>query len=142
MAHVRGMIATNMWLSGHIFVATMNERPTLPAIRLFGSAQRTAVLVLLALVEESYTSEIVRLLDAPRYSIQRIINDFEREGLIASRAPGVERRISLNRQLYFYAELVTLLKKIGNANPEYLKIISTLRRRPRRTGKPLELPEN
>jgi DNA-binding MarR family transcriptional regulator len=104
--------------------------------QLFGSRTKTSVLVLLALLKESYPSELAKLLGARLYTIQTIVNALESEGVIVSRALGRTRRIELNPRYVAAKELQALLWKLGTNDIELQKIAATKRARPRRPGKP------
>ena len=54
------------------------------------------VLTLVALLDETYPRELARLTGAPLASVQRIVNDLEREGVVATRIVGANREVSLN----------------------------------------------
>lgn len=103
--------------------------------RLFGSAARTRVLLATALLEQSYPREIARITKVPLLSCQRIINDLERQGVIASRVLGTQREVRLNPTYFAAAELRALLLRIALAEPELMRDIESIRRRPRRAGK-------
>jgi hypothetical protein len=104
---------------------------------LFGSRLRTRVLVLLALVGESYPTQIARLLDSRQLPVQRVVNKLELEGVLSSRLVGTVRLVTLNPRFFAFAQLRALLLKMGEGNAELMDIASSLRRRPRRAGKPL-----
>jgi len=105
--------------------------------RLFGSRRRTEVLLTIALLGETYPSELARLLKAPLYSVQNIIVALDREGVIATRISGGSRRVSLDPRFFAYGELKDLLLKLADAEPELRAAVSGRRSRPRRAGKPL-----
>jgi hypothetical protein len=105
------------------------------APKLFGTVTRTKVLVALALLGESYPRELSRLLGIPLMSVQRAINDFDREGVTASRIFGVQRQVRLNPRYFALAQLRELLLQLSEALPEERHAIELLRRRPRRAGK-------
>lgn len=102
-----------------------------------GSRRRTEVLVLLALLEESYPAELARLLKAPLYSVQKIVDGLDREGIVATRLIGNQRRVTLNPRFFAKEELQKLLLRLAEAEPELQVAASGLRRRPRRKGKQL-----
>lgn len=108
------------------------ETPT----EIFGSRRRTEVLVLLALLGESYPTELARLLDAHLFSVQTILDDLEREGLIVTRRLGRVRRVELNPRYVAHEELAALLWKLGEHDLELQKAAAKRRGRPRRKGKP------
>lgn len=104
-------------------------------IALFGSRNRTAVLVGLRLLGESYPSELARLLDLHLFSVQEILASFEREGVIVSRQAGRTRLVTLNPR-YFAAEaLGELLWTLGKHDTALQAQLAAKRRRPRRPGK-------
>ena len=106
-------------------------------MRLFGSESRSKILTLVALLHETYPRELARLSGVPLVSVQRIVNDLEREGAVASRVVGANRQVALNPRFYGAEELRTLLLKYARRNPELGLRVSKLRRRPRRAGKAL-----
>lgn len=105
--------------------------------KLFGSRRRTELLILLALLEESYPAELARLLAARPFSIQTMIDALEREGILASRLMGRSRRVSLDPRFYAYRETRDLLLRLSEAEPRLKRAASTRRSRPRRKGKTL-----
>jgi len=104
--------------------------------RLFGSRRRTSVLVLLALLEESYPTELAQLLGARLYSVQTILDSLESEGIIVTRRLGNTRRVQLSPRHVAHGELRALLWKIGEHDLEIQKAAARKRGRPRRKGKP------
>jgi DNA-binding transcriptional ArsR family regulator len=104
---------------------------------LFGSRTRTRILEYLALAEESYSAEIVSALGGTKLTIQRILRDLEDLGVVASRLRGRVRLVSLDKTWYAAAELRALLGRMTSADPEILNAAASVRRRPRRPGKPL-----
>lgn len=104
---------------------------------LFGSHLRTRVLVLVALMGESYPTEIARLLESRQLPVQRVVNKLELEGVLSSRLIGTVRLVSLNPRFFAFRELRGLLLKMGEGNAVPMNIASSVRRRPRRAGKPL-----
>ena len=103
---------------------------------LFGSAVSTAMLMLIAVLDETYPGQLARLLGGSISSIQRTLDRLEREGLIATRKL-VIRRVTLNPLYPAATELKALLLRLADGYPEYAKIRESLRLRPRRRGKPL-----
>jgi|SRR5580658_2673879 DNA-binding transcriptional ArsR family regulator len=103
---------------------------------LLGSSVSTAMLILIAVIEESYPAQLARLLGSSISSVQRTLDRLEREGLIATRKLGV-RRVTLNPLYPAANELKALLLRLADGYPEYAAIKDSLRRRPRRRGKPL-----
>ena len=103
--------------------------------KLFGSPRRTQVLILLALLEESYPTELTRLLDAKKAAILYIVDDLEAGGILASRRLGRTRRLILDPRYFAAKELKALLLKLAAGEPALRKIASRQRARPRRKGK-------
>jgi hypothetical protein len=105
--------------------------------KLFGSAARTRVLILVALLESTYPRELARLARVPLLSVQRIVNALERDGVLATRIVGANRSVTLDRRFYGVDDLRSLLIKYAKSYPELEQRVSMLRRRPRRAGKAL-----
>lgn len=104
-------------------------------MKLFGSPVRSKVLVLIALLGETYPREVARLADSPLISVQRIVSDLEREGVVVSRIVGGSRLVTLNRRLYGKDDLESFLIKYAKRAPNLESAVSKLRRRPRRAAK-------
>ena len=81
------------------------------SLKLFGSAVRTRILILIALLRETYPRELARLANAPLISVQRIVDDLERDGIVASRLMGGSRLVALNKRLYGKDDLEAFLLK-------------------------------
>jgi hypothetical protein len=107
------------------------------ASRLFGSARRTEVLMGIALLEETYARELARVLAAPLLSVQRIVEALDREGAVATRLVGQQRRVTLNPKYFARKELAALLRRLALGDQRLLDAVGSMRRRPRRKGKPL-----
>jgi DNA-binding MarR family transcriptional regulator len=105
--------------------------------KLFGSRRRTEVLIMVALLEETYPTELARLLGAPLYSVQKVVDALDREGVLATRLIGNERRVTLSPRFFARTELRELLQRLAEAEPELREAATKLRRRPRRKGKSL-----
>jgi hypothetical protein len=103
--------------------------------KLFGSPLRTRLLVAIALVEESYSAELARLLDAKLFPVQRLVDALELEGILATRKIGLERRVTLNPRYFASKELTALLLRLGEADQELQEKLLARRSRPRRKGK-------
>lgn len=108
-----------------------------PQSKVFGTVLRTRVLSALALVGETFPSELSRLIDAKLFPVQRVLDALEREGLVASRKIGIERRITLNPQFFARAELQALLIRLGEEDRQLQQALAKRRSRPRRRGKPI-----
>jgi hypothetical protein len=105
--------------------------------KVFGSRRRTEVLILVALLGESYPTELARLLEAPLYSIQTIVEALDREGILATRLSGNSRRVALDPRYYAFKDLRSLLTRLAEAEPGLRAAAARRRSRPRRAGKPL-----
>ena len=103
----------------------------------FGTVARTSVLLALSLLDESYARELARLLDLPLSGVQRALLSLESDGMIAARSAGRTRLFRLDPRYFARAELATLLARLSEAEGGLRQRVEQLRRRPRRTGKPL-----
>lgn len=103
----------------------------------FGSSTRTRVLLALQLLTESYARELSRLLELSLSSIQKALRSLERDGLVAARSAGRTRLFRLNPRQHAIAELERYLERLLEAETALRTRVSAMRRRPRRTGKPL-----
>ncbi len=97
---------------------------------LFGSRRRTEVLILLGLLDDSYASELAGMLNAPLYSVQRILSDLEDMGIVASRMRGRTRLVSLNPRYFAVEELRALLGRLAQGEPELDALAAGHRVRP------------
>ena len=104
--------------------------------KLFGSASRSSLLIAIGLLGDTYPAELVRMLGLRLFSVQTILAGLEVEGVIASRAFGRSRRITLDPRYVAAKELAALLGKLGRNSPELQAKLARVRRRPRRPGKP------
>ncbi|HEY7369517.1 MAG TPA: winged helix-turn-helix domain-containing protein [Thermoanaerobaculia bacterium] len=105
----------------------------------FGGETRTRVLLALALLGESYPRELSRLLGKPLNGIQQAIRSLEKDGLIGGRSMGRTRLFRLEPRYFAARELEAYLKRLADPDDDLRDRVATLRRRPRRTGKPLTL---
>ena len=105
-----------------------------PAPALFGTEQRTRLLLLIAMLDASYPAELSRLSGSSISSVQLTLDVLEREGLIASRQV-VVRSVTLNPAYPAASELKALLLRVAEGYPEYRNIRESVRRRPRRRNK-------
>ena len=103
----------------------------------FGSRARTRILLALQLLTETYARELARVLDANLSSVQRGLRSLERDGLIAGRTLGRTRVFRLNPRGFARRELERYLERLLEPDVELRIRATRLRRRPRRTGKPL-----
>jgi sugar-specific transcriptional regulator TrmB len=105
--------------------------------KLFGSPTRTRVVVMALALRETYPRELARLAGVPLISVQRIVDDLEREGILGSRLAGNQRRVTANPDWIAARELCDLAVRLAETIPEIRAALETERRRPRRRGKPI-----
>jgi DNA-binding transcriptional ArsR family regulator len=102
---------------------------------LFGSRNRTAVLKAIRMLEETYPSELAKLLGVRLFTVQSILQSLEREGIVASRTVGRTRTVSLDPRYFAREELGALLWKLGHQDVGLQNRLAGRRRRPRRVAK-------
>ena len=103
----------------------------------FGGRSRTLVLLALNLLEESFPRELARVLQTRLFSVQQALRGLERDGLVAVRSAGRTRLYRVNPRYFAREELQQYLRRLAEPEKELYERISGLRRRPRRSGKPL-----
>ncbi|MBI2159631.1 MAG: winged helix-turn-helix transcriptional regulator [Candidatus Rokubacteria bacterium] len=103
----------------------------------FGGTARTRVLLSLRLLGDSYARELARVLDMPFSSVQKALRSLEKDGLVAGRALGRTRVVTLNPRYFALDDLERFLLRLTEPEFELKARVSSLRRRPRRTAKPL-----
>jgi DNA-binding MarR family transcriptional regulator len=108
----------------------------LPSPALFGTRMRTALLILVAVLEETYPAELARYLGTSVSSVQRTVDKLEDDGLLSTR-PRVVRAVTLNPLYPARRELRALLLRIAEGYPEYQLLKESRRLRPRRRNKHL-----
>ena len=102
----------------------------------FGGRTRTRSLLALRLLGSSYPRELSRVLETPLAPVQRALRGLEQDGLVAARTVGRTRLYTLNPIYFARGELAAYLARLADADPALQRTVITLRRRPRRTGKP------
>jgi len=103
----------------------------------FGGQVRTRVLLALRLLDESYPRELARLLARPLNGVQGALKSLERDGLVAARTAGRTRLVRVNPRYFARQELDRFLLTLASADRELQARVRVLRRRPRRSGKPV-----
>lgn len=103
----------------------------------FGGKTRTRILVAIGLMGSSYPRELSRLLDAPVSAVSRALRGLERDALVAGRLAGRTRVFTLNPTYFAKRELAVYLTRLADADTDLVTKLETMRRRPRRSGKPL-----
>ena len=103
----------------------------------FGGKTRTRALIALRLMSESFPRELARVLGVSLAGVQQALRSLEADGLVTARTMGQVRLFRLNPRYYALAELERYLLRLANSQPDLRARLAVLRRRPRRTGKPL-----
>lgn len=103
----------------------------------FGGQARTRVLVALRLLGSSFPRELSRLLGTPVSAVSRALAGLERDALVSGRLVGRTRVYTLNPAYFAKRQLEAYLTRLADADAELRERPSQLRRRPRRSGKPL-----
>ena|SRR6185295_9949170 len=103
----------------------------------FGSPTRSRALKAIRLLGESYPRELARLTGNRLSAVQKALQSLERDGLVAGRSTGRLRIYRLDPRFFAARELDALLLKLAEADRTLSKRVAELRRRPRRTSKPL-----
>ena len=103
----------------------------------FGGQARTRVLVALRLLDSSFPRELSRILEVPVSAVSRAHAGLERDALVVGRLVGRSRVYTINPRYFAKQELEGYLLRLSDADAELRGRIAQLRRRPRRTGKPL-----
>lgn len=103
----------------------------------FGGQARPRVPVALRLLESSDPRELSRLLDVPVSAASRALAGLERDALVVGRLVGRTRVYVVNPGYIAKRELDGYLLRLSHADAELRGRIGQLRRRSRRTGKPL-----
>jgi hypothetical protein len=105
--------------------------------RLFGSSKQTKVLVLIGMLEVTYPLQLARLSGSSRTSVEKFLDRLEEDGIIVSIREGRNRNVSISPRFRSRQTLVPMLKQLGASSPEIQQALMTLRRRPRKRGKPI-----
>jgi DNA-binding transcriptional ArsR family regulator len=103
----------------------------------FGGATRTRVLLALSLLGESYPRELSRVLGAPLSGVQKALQSLELDGIVAGRSVGRTRVFQLDPRYFARDALKQFLRRLTEPEVGLQRQVAALRRRPRRTGKPL-----
>lgn len=108
--------------------------------KLFGNAVIEKILFYLLVNQKGYASELKKKLGIPLYSIQIALARLEKGGIIVRQPQGKTQVYQYNPRYPFLTELKAFLKKAYDSIPADLrkKLYETsIRKRPRRKGKPL-----
>ena len=103
----------------------------------FGGTARTRVLIALQLLEESFPRELARTLGSSLSGIQTALRGLERDGIVAGRTVGRMRLYRFEPRYFAMRELRAYLSRLASTEPVMERRVNSLRRRPRRSGKPM-----
>jgi DNA-binding transcriptional ArsR family regulator len=103
----------------------------------FGGQTRTRALLALRLLGDTYPRELSRLLEMPLSGVQKALRSLELDGLVAGRSVGRTRVYQLNPRYFAADALAHYLWRLTEPESGLRERSAGLRRRPRRTGKPL-----
>ena len=105
---------------------------------LLGSINRERVLIFLHSRSQGYAREIARFFTTNLNQIQKQLERLEQGGIVYNKLVGKTRLYSINPRYPFLKELEALLDKALTFYPnEEVERLITIRKRPRRKGKPL-----
>lgn len=108
--------------------------------KLFGNVVIEKILFYLLANETGYALQLKEALGIPLYSIQIALSRLEQGGIIVRQPQGKTQVYQFNPRYPFLDELKAFLKKAYGSLPEDIRnklYESSIRRRPRRKGKPL-----
>jgi len=111
---------------------------TVDGFKVFGSPTRTRVVIIALSLRETYPRELARISGVPLVTVQRIVEDLEREGILATRLSGNQRRVIVNPEWFASKELRALALRLAEVAPEIRAALDAERRRARRRGKPVD----
>lgn len=103
----------------------------------FGSRTRTRAILALHLLESMHVRELARLIGTSLRSTQVALRSLERDGLVVGRSIGRSRVFSPAPGYFVRKELRAFAYRLIEADDELRAAAAELRRRPRRTGKPV-----
>lgn len=103
----------------------------------FGSSTRTRVLAATCLLGATYPRELARILGTALNGVQGALRSLERDGLVAGRQVGRTRLFELNPRYFAAGEVRALATRVAAVDRDLQDRVTALRRRPRRTAKPL-----
>jgi hypothetical protein len=115
----------------------MESRGSKDGLRLFGTPARSRTLLSIALLEQTFLRELGRIAGVPYVSVVRIVDDLQQQGVVSTLMRGTQRFVTLNPTYFAYRELRDLLLRLAPAEPQIVKAVEELRRRPRRRQKEL-----
>jgi DNA-binding transcriptional regulator YhcF (GntR family) len=95
------------------------------------------VLLALRLLAETYARELARFLELNLSGVQKALQSLERDSLVVGRAVGRTRLYRLNPRAPARRDLERYLDQLLESEVDLRSRAAGLRRRPRRSGKPL-----
>jgi len=101
----------------------------------FGGKTRSAVLVALRLLGESYARELSRVLEARVSGVQQALRGLEADGLVASRPLGRTKLYRVDPDYFAYDELQRYLLRLAEPERVLRRRIESKRRQPARSGR-------
>ena len=107
---------------------------------LFGTPVIEKILFFLTVNKKCYPSQLKNVFQIPLYSFQRALARLEKGGMIVSYREGKTLLYEFNPRYPFLSELKVFLQKAYEALPQEMRdeyYEPSLRKRPRRQGKPL-----
>jgi predicted transcriptional regulator len=105
---------------------------------LLGSKNRERVLQYILARGEGYAKEIAEFYDSSLDPIQKQLERLENGGILVSKTVGRTRLFMFNPRYAFKNEVIALLEKARSFySPHEQEQLLMVRKRPRRTGKPL-----
>ena len=105
---------------------------------IFGSKNRERVLQFILANGDGYAKEIADFYGTSVDPIQKQLEKMELGGVLVSKSVGRTRLFVFNPRYAFLNELKALLEKAREYySPEEIEALTMVRKRPRRTGKPL-----
>ena len=107
---------------------------------LFGNSVIEKALFFLVVNQKCYPSQLKNTFQIPLYSFQRALKRLEKGGVVASYKEGKTLLYQFNPRYSFLSELEAFLQKAYLFLPKEMKIKyyePPIRKRPRRSGKPL-----
>jgi predicted transcriptional regulator len=103
---------------------------------LFGSVTRTRLLVAVMMLERAYVAELAVMLGKSSVTIWRMVQALESEDVLATYKIGNARMVELNSRNVAVDGLRSLLLVLARRDPALMEAAATLRRSPRKIGKP------
>lgn len=98
----------------------------------FGGKTRSAVLVALRLLGESYARELSRMLEVRVSGVQQALRGLEADGLVAARPLGRTKLYRIDPDYFAYAELQRYLLRLAEPERALRRRVESTRRQPTR----------